>query len=86
MAKKIILTMTQSPERGDPVVILKGGTYDTETGTIDPGGATWLAPLQTDGRDYDWELTFENATSLAVSPSSIAIQGTSTTITTSPDR
>jgi len=66
MAVKTITSMTQTPGRGKPVVVLQGGTYDPESATIDPGSSHWLAPLHTSDRHYSWQLNFDDGTSLEV--------------------
>ncbi|MCA9656245.1 MAG: hypothetical protein H6712_20105 [Myxococcales bacterium] len=86
MAKKTISTLTQAPDRGEPTVLLRGGTYDTETHRIIPETEQWLGPLRTDSRGWTWQILFEDGTTLEVMPSSVELTDTNLVIEAPPER
>ncbi|MCH9686910.1 MAG: hypothetical protein K0V04_36080 [Deltaproteobacteria bacterium] len=87
MAAKQIQTVTEQGDRADrSTILLRGGTYDTDTGIINPGSERWLAPVHTDDRAYTLELAFDDGTTASVELTELKLTASSVTVVVHPSR
>ncbi|MEM7156933.1 MAG: hypothetical protein AAF799_29045 [Myxococcota bacterium] len=85
MATKIIQRLSAEARDGT-TVLLRGGTYDTSTGIIDPGDHEWLHELAVGDRDVSLEIEFQDGSEVSISIAQVDLRGTSISVVAPSER